>query len=152
VVFLGERMSRAGVAAVAMAALGVGWLTVRGGSVPWVALVLAFSFAFYALLRKTARVKPVPGLAVATALLTPVAQLDLAATASSGGLYFHRAWRLDLLLARRLSLPAAGVSAARRCRCPPGLLSTCRRPAVPARGPGCGGHDATGCSHAALVA
>jgi len=99
VVFLGERMSRAGVAAVAMAAAGVGWLTVRGGTVPWVSLVLAFSFAFYGLLRKTARVKPVPGLAVETALLAPVALLFLAATASSGGLYFGTgSWRLDLLL------------------------------------------------------
>ncbi len=99
VVILGERMSRAGVAAVAMAALGVGWLTVLGGGVPWVSLVLAFSFAVYALLRKTARVKPVPGLAVETALLAPVALLFLAATASSGGLYFGTgSWRLDLLL------------------------------------------------------
>jgi chloramphenicol-sensitive protein RarD len=100
VVFLGERMSRTGVAAVATAGLGVGWLTARGGAVPWVALVLAFSFAFYALIRKTARVKPVPGLAVETALLAPVAVIFLAATASSGGLYFGTgSWRLDLLLA-----------------------------------------------------
>jgi chloramphenicol-sensitive protein RarD len=83
-----------------MAGLGVGWLAVLGGAVPWVALVLAFSFAFYALIRKTARVKPVPGLAVETALLAPVALLFLATTASSGGLYFGTgSWRLDLLLA-----------------------------------------------------
>jgi chloramphenicol-sensitive protein RarD len=100
VVFLGERMSRTGVAAVAMAGVGVGWLAVLGGAPPWVALVLAFSFAFYALIRKTARVKPVPGLAVETALLAPVALLFLATTASSGGLYFGTgSWRLDLLLA-----------------------------------------------------
>jgi chloramphenicol-sensitive protein RarD len=100
VVFLGERMSRTGVAAVVMAGLGVGWLTARGGTVPWVALVLAFSFAFYALIRKTARVKPVPGLAVETALLAPLALLFLATTASSGGLYFGTgSLRLDLLLA-----------------------------------------------------
>jgi chloramphenicol-sensitive protein RarD len=100
VVFLGERMSRAGIAAVAMAGLGVGWLAARGGAVPWVALVLAFSFALYALIRKTAQVKPVPGLAVETALLAPVALLYLATTASSGGLYFGTgSWRLDLLLA-----------------------------------------------------
>jgi chloramphenicol-sensitive protein RarD len=100
VVFLGERMSRAGIAAVAMAGLGVGWLAARGGAVPWVALVLAFSFALYALIRKTARVKPVPGLAVETALLAPVAVLYLATTASSGGLYFGTgSWKLDLLLA-----------------------------------------------------
>jgi len=100
VVFLGERMSRTGVAAVATAGLGVGWLAARGGAVPWVALVLAFSFAFYALIRKTARVKPLPGLAVETALLAPVALLFLAASASSGGLYFGTgSWRLDVLLA-----------------------------------------------------
>ncbi|HOC44824.1 MAG TPA: EamA family transporter RarD [Thermoanaerobaculales bacterium] len=100
VVFLGERMTRAGVAAVAIAALAVGWLTVRSGTVPWVSLVLAVSFALYGLLRKTARVKPVPGLAVETALLAPAALLFLAATASSGGLYFGTgSWRLDLLLA-----------------------------------------------------
>jgi chloramphenicol-sensitive protein RarD len=100
VVFLGERLSRAGCAAVVLAGLGVGWLALGGDSVPWVAIVLALSFAFYALIRKTAEVKPVPGLAVETALLAPVALAFLAATASSGGLYFGTgSWRLDLLLA-----------------------------------------------------
>lgn len=99
VIFLRERLTRAGVAAVAMAALGVGWLTVRAGELPWVALFLAFSFGLYGLLRKTARVKPVPGLMVETALMLPAALILLAAARSRGGLYFGTGTvRLDLLL------------------------------------------------------
>jgi chloramphenicol-sensitive protein RarD len=99
VVFLKERLSRAGIVAVAMAATGVGWLTVRGGELPWISLVLAFSFGLYGLLRKTARVKPVPGLMVETMLMLPPALIYLAATASHGGLYFGTgSLELDLLL------------------------------------------------------
>ena len=82
-----------------MAGAAVGWLTVQAGDVPWVSLVLAFSFGLYGLLRKTARVKPVPGLAVETALMAPLALLYLALVASGGGLYFGTgALPLDLLL------------------------------------------------------
>ena len=41
-------------AAVALAALGVLWLALGVGHVPWVSLVLAASFGLYGLLRKTA--------------------------------------------------------------------------------------------------
>ncbi len=99
VVFLGERLSRAGKAAVALAAVGVGWLTVLGGELPWISLVLAFSFGLYGLLRKITPVKPVPGLMVETALMLPAALVFLAATASHGGLYFGTgSVRLDVLL------------------------------------------------------
>lgn len=99
VVFLGERLSRVGMVAVALAAVAVTWLTVQAGELPWVSLVLAFSFGLYGLLRKTARVKPVPGLMVETALMAPPALLYLALVASRGGLYFGTgSLRLDLLL------------------------------------------------------
>ncbi len=99
VVFLKERLSRAGMVAVALAATGVGWLTFRGGELPWISLVLAFSFGLYGLLRKTAPVKPVPGLMVETLLMLPAALIYLAATASHGGLYFGTgSVKLDLLL------------------------------------------------------
>ena len=99
VVFLKERLSRAGIVAVTMAATGVGWLTVRGGELPWISLVLAFSFGLYGLLRKTAPVKPVPGLMLETLLMLPAALVFLAATASRGGLYFGTgSLELDLLL------------------------------------------------------
>lgn len=99
VVFLRERLSRAGVVAVALAAAAVIWLTAQAGELPWVSLVLAFSFGLYGLLRKTARVKPVPGLMVETTLMAPPALLYLGLVASRGGLYFGTGSpRLDLLL------------------------------------------------------
>jgi chloramphenicol-sensitive protein RarD len=99
VVFLRERLSRGGVMAVSLAAIAVTWLTVQAGTLPWVSLVLAFSFGLYGLLRKTAPVKPVPGLMVETALMVPVALLLLAAVRSGGGLYFGTGSPvLDLLL------------------------------------------------------
>ena len=51
VLVLRERLSRVKWAAVVLAGLGVAWLTWRAGGLPWIALVLAFSFAFYGLLR-----------------------------------------------------------------------------------------------------
>ena len=44
-------------------------LTVRQGRVPWISLVLAFSFAFYGLLRKTVNADAVIGLTFETAAL-----------------------------------------------------------------------------------
>ncbi len=73
VVFLGERLNRRQLAAVAIATLGVGSLVLSYGSVPWVSLSLALSFGFYALVRKKATIDPVIGLLVETLLLVPVA-------------------------------------------------------------------------------
>ncbi len=73
VLFLGERLNRRQVAAVAIAALGVGSLVLSYGAVPWVALSLALSFGFYALVRKKAAIDPVIGLLVETLLLAPAA-------------------------------------------------------------------------------
>ena len=60
-------------AAVALAALGVLWLTLGAGQLPWVALVLAASFGLYGLLRKTASLGSLEGLALEVLLLAPLA-------------------------------------------------------------------------------
>jgi chloramphenicol-sensitive protein RarD len=73
VLVLGERLSRVQTVAVALAALGVAWLTWHAGQVPWIALTLAASFALYGLLRKTSALGPVEGLALETLLLLPLA-------------------------------------------------------------------------------
>jgi chloramphenicol-sensitive protein RarD len=73
VLVLHERLSRGRMLAVAIAAAGVGSLVVSYGTVPWVALSLALSFGFYALVRKKAAIDPVIGLLVETALLLPAA-------------------------------------------------------------------------------
>ncbi len=73
VAVLSERLTRAQWVAVGLAAAGVIYLTVAAGRLPWIALTLAFSFGTYGLIRKTAQVDALPGLAVETALLAPLA-------------------------------------------------------------------------------
>jgi chloramphenicol-sensitive protein RarD len=71
--FLRERLSRAQLLAVAIAGAGVAYFTVASGGLPWISLALALSFALYGLIRKTAPVGSLAGLAIETALLAPVA-------------------------------------------------------------------------------
>ena len=59
--------------AVGVAAVGVLWMVIRGGHVPWVAFTLATSFGLYGLLRKLAPVGGLAGLTIETALLSPLA-------------------------------------------------------------------------------
>jgi chloramphenicol-sensitive protein RarD len=73
VVLLSEKLTRAQWTAVALATLGVGYLTFMTGGLPWIALTLAFSFASYGLLRKVVKVEALPGLATETLLLVPFA-------------------------------------------------------------------------------
>jgi len=72
VLFLSERLNRQQWLAVAIAAVGVLWLTWLNGHLPWVALALAVSFATYGLLRKVTPVDAVTGLGVETLLLAPL--------------------------------------------------------------------------------
>ncbi|MDN2583208.1 EamA family transporter RarD [Aquibium sp. ELW1220] len=60
-VLLGERLSRAQVAALALATVAVVLMTVEAGVLPWVSLVLAGSFAIYGFLRKTLPIGPSQG-------------------------------------------------------------------------------------------
>jgi len=74
-VFLKERLYRGQQVAVAVAVVGVGYFIWQLGTVPWIALALAISFAFYGLLRKVVPVAPLVGLAVETLLITPITLL-----------------------------------------------------------------------------
>lgn len=67
VVVLGERMRKAQMAALALAGLAVLGLAVEIGRVPWIALVLAFSFALYSLVKKKAGAPPRVSVLVETA-------------------------------------------------------------------------------------
>ena len=60
-------------AAVALAAAGVVWLAVGAGHLPWISVMLALSFGLYGLLRKTAALGAIEGLALETLLLAPLA-------------------------------------------------------------------------------
>jgi len=97
--FLGERLRRLQVIAVALAVLGVGYLTFYYGAFPGIALALAFSFAFYALVRKVAPVAAMEGLAVETLLLSVPALAFLFYLDQQGnGAIFRLDWHVDLLL------------------------------------------------------
>jgi chloramphenicol-sensitive protein RarD len=70
---LHERPRPAQWAALALAAAGVVWLTVQGGQLPWIALVIAASFGTYGLLRKIAALGALEGLTLETLVLAPLA-------------------------------------------------------------------------------
>lgn len=70
---LGERLRPLQWLAVGLAAVGVAQQVWQVGSLPWVSLILALTFAFYGLIRKKAPVQALPGLVVETWLLVPVA-------------------------------------------------------------------------------
>jgi chloramphenicol-sensitive protein RarD len=72
-VLLKERLRRVQWMAIAVAALGVAWLTWQAGTVPWIALALATSFGGYGLLRKTAALGALEGLSFETMVLFPIA-------------------------------------------------------------------------------
>jgi chloramphenicol-sensitive protein RarD len=99
VLLLRERLDRTVRVAFAIAALGVVWLAVRGGHVPWIALALATSFGSYGLLRKLAPVGALVGLTIETALLTPLAGGYLVWAAAGGrAAIFSGSVALDALL------------------------------------------------------
>ncbi len=71
--FLGERLRKLQWVAVALAAIGVVFQLITYGSLPWIALVLAGSFALYGLFRKKLAVDAISGLFVESLLLLPFA-------------------------------------------------------------------------------
>lgn len=71
--FLHERLRPVQWGAVAVAAGGVLWLTIEAGELPWIGLVIALSFGIYGLLRRTAALGAIEGLALETTLLLPLA-------------------------------------------------------------------------------
>jgi chloramphenicol-sensitive protein RarD len=90
VIFLRERLRMPQWIAVGTSVLAVVVLAVNYGALPWVSLVLAFSFGFYGLIKK--RVGPavdaVSGLTLETAWLVPVALVQLAVVGTGAGLTF----------------------------------------------------------------
>jgi chloramphenicol-sensitive protein RarD len=88
------------VVAIGLAAVGVVFLTLGFGAFPWIALSLALTFGFYGLLRKTAPLGSLEGLALETGLLSVLGlaylvYLEAAGLASFG----HAGIATNLLLA-----------------------------------------------------
>jgi len=95
---LGEQLRPLQWVAVGLAAVGVLYLTVGMGVLPWVSLVLALTFGFYGLVRKLAPVEPLAGLAVETGIAAPVAVIYLLAVPLAQGRLLAGTPRESLLL------------------------------------------------------
>lgn len=99
VVVLGERLSGAQRVAVGIAAIGVIGMTILVGVIPWIALVLAFSFGTYGLLKKRRNAAPpFEGLFMETAFVAVPALVYLAVLAGEGEGAFGSSPSTTLLL------------------------------------------------------
>lgn len=103
-IFLGERLRIAQWLAILIATAGVAYQLILLGSLPWVALALAFSFGFYGLLRKRIVVDPFSGLLIETLILSPIALIYLFWLHQQGQLTFIHSGSTTMLL-----LAAAGI-------------------------------------------
>ncbi len=99
VIFLGERPRPLQWLPVGLATLGVLYLTLQYGRLPWIALSLAFSFGFYGLIKKVAPLGSLNGLTLETLLLSlPALGYLLALEFSGQGVFLHTTWENNLLL------------------------------------------------------
>ncbi|MFC3039904.1 EamA family transporter RarD [Virgibacillus xinjiangensis] len=78
-IVLKERFNGSQIVSFILAACGVVYLTISYGVFPWVSLILAFSFAFYGLLKKIVQVSTMTGLTIETLMVTPIALIYLSA-------------------------------------------------------------------------
>ncbi|MBN7768705.1 EamA family transporter RarD [Marinobacter daepoensis] len=85
---LGERISRTQAAAVGLAAVAILYQLFLLGEVPWITLLLAFSFGTYGLTRKKVALDGLSGLFVETLLLLPLGLLALAWLSMLGASHF----------------------------------------------------------------
>ena len=99
VIFFGEKLRGGQVAAVLLAVLGVVYLTLSYGSLPWIALVLAFSFGAYGLIKKTASLESMHGFSLETAVLfLPALAFLFYRNANGVGAFMHQDTITTLLL------------------------------------------------------
>jgi chloramphenicol-sensitive protein RarD len=80
-----ERLRSAAKVGLALSVAGIVYLVAALGTLPWMALTIAFSFGRYGMVRKIARVDGLVGLFVETLILAPAAAVYLLVQASSGG-------------------------------------------------------------------
>ena len=72
-IFLGERLNKLQTIAVLCACAGIGVMVVKNGSLPWVSVSLAASFAFYGLLKKIIKAQALTSIFLETLFVTPIA-------------------------------------------------------------------------------
>ncbi len=79
-----EVLSRWQLIAIILAGAGVIIITIHYGRLPWIALLLAGTFALYGLIKKIARVDSITGLTLETFIVMPVALLYIGSLEKNG--------------------------------------------------------------------
>ena len=98
-IVLRERLRAVQWLPVGLAFVGVTFLTIKFGQLPWIALVLAFSFGFYGLVKKLAPLSSLYGLTLETGILFIPAVAYLGFVEASGrGAFTHTGLVPDLLM------------------------------------------------------
>ena len=98
-IFLRERLYRWQVLSVVLAFIGVLFLTLHYGRIPWIAFTLAFSFGTYGLLRQTAKAGSMLGLLFEVGILTPIAlAYAIILNIQGSGAFFSIGLQTDVLL------------------------------------------------------
>ncbi|NKK65603.1 EamA family transporter RarD [Rhizobium leguminosarum bv. viciae] len=97
-VFLKEKLQPLQIAAIALAALAVAILALDSGGIPWVALTLAISWGFYALLRKTLPLGPNQGFFLEVLILSGPALLYILYLEFGGQGHLYRTGLADTIL------------------------------------------------------
>lgn len=94
-----DRLTRWQWTSILIAAGGVLLITATHGSVPWVSIAMALSFAIYGLLKKRTAVPPLIGLLMENAILAPPALIYLLLLNQSGtGSMGQHDWSIDTLI------------------------------------------------------
>jgi len=83
VVFLKEKLNKYQIIAVLIASAAVLFLAITHGTLPWISLILAFSFGFYGLTKKLIGINPFFSLFLETMLLLPIST------------FFFTSWLID---------------------------------------------------------
>jgi chloramphenicol-sensitive protein RarD len=96
--FLKEKLQPLQIAAIALAALAVAILALDSGGIPWVALTLAISWGFYALLRKTLPLGPNQGFFLEVLILSGPALLYILYLEFGGQGHLYRTGLADTTL------------------------------------------------------
>ncbi|MFB2865577.1 EamA family transporter RarD [Aeromonas sp. MdU4] len=97
--FLNEKLRRLQWWAVILAFVGVAIQLIAFGSLPWISLVLASSFALYGLMRKKLALDALTGLLIETMIMLPPAAIYLWGIADSPTSHLtQNDWHLNLLL------------------------------------------------------
>ena len=100
VVFLREKLRPAQWVAIFLAFCGVAYLTISYGKLPWISLVLAFSFGLYGLVKKLSPLGSLHGLTLETgAIFLPALIFLIVEEVLGQGAFLHTGTQTSILLA-----------------------------------------------------